>query len=334
MLRPDFGDPVEHYERAIQPRPQRRPLSQGPSDFVTLHSGRVSRAAGRDLKKDRDILLVSGCVGVARFAASDNWEIRRVRPIEEHPWRDVITGGTRRALAMEAPAIQTAVGERADIPHRPDAIHQEIVCLLAFRRDPWRIVVVRPSILSWVRTPSTHLRRLSPRAEIATPVVLDVATLDPPTLAEVADGFTENRDFFPVAPRSLGALHEALADELATLELLAGESSPDEWEAALSEAEYESLAYHELEGLEFGVAGAVLALASTGCVTCYSCRGHGGGGYPQIRFAAGADLAEKLRALVDEAKCGMHIDEEGLLWVFAPSIIEMMHFADLVAASV
>lgn len=68
-------------------------------------------------------------------------------------------------------------------------------------------------------------------------------------------------------------------------------------------------------------------------MTCYSCPGPWRRGYPQIRFAAGADPAEKLRALVDEAKCGVHADDEGLLWVFAPSIIEMMHFADLVPAS-
>jgi hypothetical protein len=116
------------------------------------------------------------------------------------------------------------------------------------------------------------------------------------------------------------------SDELARLDAAcATEEEFDEatWEAALECG----------LGFEFGVSGAVEALCAAGCPTFASCGGHGDdfGGrsrHPWALFAADAARLPLLVKAASETGCGLEIDEDGLLTVWASSPKEMIAFGE------
>lgn len=92
------------------------------------------------------------------------------------------------------------------------------------------------------------------------------------------------------------------------------------------------------EGLDLGVAGLVYALASVGCWTAASCRGHPGkyawSEHPLVAFACDRHRVSILQTLVKQARCGLTTDghRDGLLAVVAESVEEMMALASLVVS--
>lgn len=93
-----------------------------------------------------------------------------------------------------------------------------------------------------------------------------------------------------------------------------------------------------LGGLDAGVAGLTLALNAAGCLTTTSCRSHPGRpragiDYPQVRFYCDADRASITRELAAHARCGFAAGDDGVLEVWAPSVIEMMNLAAAVLSA-
>lgn len=86
-------------------------------------------------------------------------------------------------------------------------------------------------------------------------------------------------------------------------------------------------------GLDVGVAGLVLALASIGVLPAASCRGHFGPSawspHPVVYLAADRAHAEWLEPLVFRSGCGFCLDSErsDLLCITAPSVLETMNLA-------
>jgi len=158
---------------------------------------------------------------------------------------------------------------------------------------------------------------------------VDFETLWVPDEEARDDGFTDNCEYEPIGAVSWNQVVEVSELEVEVFaELATTVTDADAFEAALAELEYENAPYWDLGGLELGVAAAVLALSAVGCVTCFSCRGHGGSSYPQIRLAADARLARVVDQCTLPSGCVVESDGEGLLWVCAPSLVEMFAFAD------
>lgn len=94
-----------------------------------------------------------------------------------------------------------------------------------------------------------------------------------------------------------------------------------------------------LNGLDAGVATAVLALNAGGCVTTASCRGHPGRyandhgrDSPRVRFMADPARATLVRNAAAATGCGFGV-EPPILEVFAQSVTEMIAFAQALVAA-
>jgi hypothetical protein len=96
-----------------------------------------------------------------------------------------------------------------------------------------------------------------------------------------------------------------------------------------------------LDGLDLGVAGLVVALASTGFVPAASCRGHTGvrpwAAAPAVIFAGDHDRVAALRDMVPAADCSLDDasgNGEGLVVVRGSSVVSTMGLADSLLDSV
>ena len=108
-------------------------------------------------------------------------------------------------------------------------------------------------------------------------------------------------------------------------------ATADDFDAILEEdlEDWQSLL---LDGLDFGVAGTVLALSAAGCATSTSCRGHhtcrpSPYEIPEVVFWADIQRARVVRDAAATTGCGFGVDDEGRASVWAPSVIEMMALA-------
>lgn len=87
-----------------------------------------------------------------------------------------------------------------------------------------------------------------------------------------------------------------------------------------------------LQGLETGVATAVLALNAAGCVTTTSCRGHhgryasSGRDFPRVRFMVDEGRAVIVRSAAEQAGCAFGV-EAPIAEVFARTVTAMVTFA-------
>lgn len=154
-----------------------------------------------------------------------------------------------------------------------------------------------------------------------------------PDRESVADGFTDNRDYVPLGTVDWTRVREVAALEHNVFEEIARDAADsDAFEDRLSDLEYDNVPVWDLESIELGVASCVFALNAVGCATSFSCRGHGGLAYPQVRLAGERTTVEPMLQEARNAGCGMNSDGEGLVWLYAPSMLEMCSFADLLVA--
>jgi hypothetical protein len=92
-----------------------------------------------------------------------------------------------------------------------------------------------------------------------------------------------------------------------------------------------------LFGLDYGVAGLVLALNHVGVGTAVSCRGHSGDqawvGYPLVRCTTDACRLPILFELAGRCNCGVEVESDGLISVWAQSIMDTMSLGGEVLAT-
>ena len=93
-----------------------------------------------------------------------------------------------------------------------------------------------------------------------------------------------------------------------------------------------------LQGIDAGVAAAVVALNAAGCVTTASCRGHpgryagAGRDFPRVRFMADRFRATAVRDAAEAAGCAFGV-EPPMLEVFARTVTDMHAFAANILAA-
>jgi hypothetical protein len=184
-----------------------------------------------------------------------------------------------------------------------------------------------------IRSWSARVRELVPVTPVAVDHNVDLHACWLPGRTLVEDGFTDNRDYVPLRAIDWARVGEVCALEQEVFELIAHTvDDSGTFEARLSDLEYDNVPAWDLESIELGVASCVFALNALGCATAFSCRGHGGSGYPQVRLAVEGATVEPLLQEARSAGCGMSSDSEGLAWIYAPSMLEMCSFADLLVA--
>lgn len=85
----------------------------------------------------------------------------------------------------------------------------------------------------------------------------------------------------------------------------------------------------EFAGLGVGVMSAVAALSASGCVTTTSCRGHRRHGEPSplVRFATDEQRLPVVQAAASSAHCGLLLDEDGMLQLYAANVLALVEFA-------
>jgi hypothetical protein len=85
----------------------------------------------------------------------------------------------------------------------------------------------------------------------------------------------------------------------------------------------------EFAGLDVGVMSAVAALSAAGCVTTTSCRGHRRHGEPSplVRFATDEERLPVVQAAASNANCGLLLDEDGMLQLYAANVLALVEFA-------
>ncbi len=82
-------------------------------------------------------------------------------------------------------------------------------------------------------------------------------------------------------------------------------------------------------GLDAGVMSAVAALSASGCISTTSCRGHRVRGEPSplVRFTADEERLIHVLAAVSSSGCGLLLDEDGMLQLYAMNVLAFVAFA-------
>jgi hypothetical protein len=169
-------------------------------------------------------------------------------------------------------------------------------------------------------------------------VDVDVRQLRVLTPDEVLDGWTINRQYFPLAGTTWEEATEALTVERAVVaEADRASRTWDEFEAACVAAyeDEDELIEQYLLGLDIGVASLTLALNAAGCSTAYSCRGHpperrhnGGSEHPGVLVAVDIPRWAVMKTLIESAECGA-VDDIGGVLIYGADVRQLMHLADL-----
>lgn len=107
---------------------------------------------------------------------------------------------------------------------------------------------------------------------------------------------------------------------------------PGEWddEGPLDEGPLTSFA-----DLDLGVMSAVAALVAAGALTTTSCRGHyssRGEHRPLVRFVCDDNRLPLISSAAVSAECGLHLDPQGMLQLYASDIEAFIRFAEQLAA--
>ena len=159
-----------------------------------------------------------------------------------------------------------------------------------------------------------------PTFEVDLSIEVDPRHLRLPTPGEVAYGVGDNRDYCWPGRMTWDDARTAIEEDTRLLEAADAESTTeDEFEDAI----YEQGGCSSYGWLELGVRSTVVALLAAGCITTYSCRGHGAKapGHPYIRFQADAARVLILLPLVKGAGCGMAPDPvTGCVGIWATSV--------------
>ncbi len=152
------------------------------------------------------------------------------------------------------------------------------------------------------------------------------------------EGIGDNRLYFPTDGMEWVEVSEILQEEDVVTRRIA-EQSQDSDEFDRYADEFMNQQYGDgdlsegpmavLSALDLGVIAAVAALSASGCVTTTSCRGHTkrGEAHPIVRFATDEWRLPLLQRAARDVECGLTLDHEGMLQVYATNIGNLLNFA-------
>lgn len=169
-----------------------------------------------------------------------------------------------------------------------------------------------------------------PQAAIEAHIDVDSARLRRIDARDVRDGVLaiHHYDSGMYLPGDWDEAAQIASDEREALIRLDGDSRTAE---QFDEAAFDA-AQELAHGLEFGVASAVFALCAGGCPTFSSCSGHGKGEAPYVLFACDAAHVEPISDAALSCGCVLE-DSEGFVRLCAPSVTQMIDFADALVAA-
>jgi hypothetical protein len=187
-----------------------------------------------------------------------------------------------------------------------------------------------------------------PNFELAIPIT--VSPIDPDLLRVIwideisDDGVGDNRLYEDFSGIDWDDVSEIIREESALLqEASQGATSADDFDLAANRIIEERYpdnntpdgALLDFLSLDLGVMSAVAALSASGSVSTTSCRGHNTGGEaaPLVRFTTDETRLPLILAAVSSSGCGLLLDGDGMLQLYATNILSFVAFArDLLKA--
>jgi len=170
-------------------------------------------------------------------------------------------------------------------------------------------------------------------------VSVDVAAITPNVTGDLdADlrlhPWVVNQEHFAIRPGDWDVAEATIAAEAAAVAAAdAASSNNDEFEGHLVAAEANDDG-QDWGGLDFGVAGLVMALNAAGFATASSCRKHPGhtwAEYPFVITTGEAIRVDALQPLIQRANAGGCVGPPGEgFGIYADSILPLMRLADLI----
>lgn len=168
-------------------------------------------------------------------------------------------------------------------------------------------------------------------------------------LEEAVDGLGDNHEYREIAEISWDEVQAALSEErdLVAVAVTAAEDPDDfdniadqlvrdrytgEWDA---NGPIDEGPLTRLDDLDLGVMSAVAALVAAGALTTTSCRGHHsdrGEPRPLIRFVCDDLRLPLISEAVGSAKCGLTVDTEGMLQLYASDVEAFLRFAEQIVS--
>jgi hypothetical protein len=153
-----------------------------------------------------------------------------------------------------------------------------------------------------------------------------------------SDGIGDNRAYEDLSGVEWPEVEAVVAEEDALLRRAAAQAADaDEFDRLLDrelEDRYPGDDFDEgplspFIALDVGVISAVAALSASGCVSTTSCRGHRVSGEPSplVRFTADERRLPVIQAAADHAGCGLLLDQDGMLQLYAADVLAFVAFA-------
>lgn len=175
-------------------------------------------------------------------------------------------------------------------------------------------------------------------------VDIEVAEIDAGCLRTVwldevmADGVGDNLMYEDISGTSWQEVNAVIAEETdligsASLRAVDGDDFDRIADADLRELcvadDFDEGPLAAFADLDVGVMSAVAALSASGCITTTSCRGHRARGEPSplVRFAADEERLPLVRAAAVSAGCGLLLDDDGMLQLYAADVLAFIDFA-------
>ncbi len=154
---------------------------------------------------------------------------------------------------------------------------------------------------------------------------------------QVVEGFSVVRDYEPQIDITWDEAVECLDAEAKWLDRAVACQDAEEFDELLYSAVEEEAGDdfdYLFRGMDVGVAGLAFVLSAAGYATCYSCRGHASimsERVPQVRLATEPDRLERLVGYAERVGCGLGTDGDGLVTVYAPTVLSLHKLARLMA---
>jgi hypothetical protein len=179
-----------------------------------------------------------------------------------------------------------------------------------------------------------------PRFEVD-PVVSEI---DPGSLRVIwiddamTDGIGDNRNYQDLDGVTWQELHDLIAAESGMVGAAADRAVDsvdfdriidDEFASQCEAEDVDGELLSDYATFDVGVISAAAALAAAGCITTTSCRGHETRGEPNplVRFTTDEKRLQEVRSAASSANCGLLLDSEGMLQLYATNVMSMIAFA-------
>lgn len=167
-----------------------------------------------------------------------------------------------------------------------------------------------------------------PVYEVVPEIDVDGTTLKRLTVYGVVYGFSVVRDYEPMIDIGWAEARECVKAETRWLQRASAAQDAGTFDkilAAVPDEEARDDVDWLFRGNDVGVAGLVFVLSAAGYATCYSCRGHvglEGTRVPQVRLGTEPERLRLLVGHVRQAGCGLAVDGDGLVTIYARSVTE------------